>query len=336
MTKKDVRKIESKLCHVLGRIKCISGDSVERLDLLADALALNQAFEDKRDAFRKPAELELLEATLEKILDLSTSTPVEPTLPARNVNMAATSNVKSVPVYKWGLKFSGQGDSSVNAFLQRVDELMTARHVDQNEVFLSALDLFEGNALKWYRNNRTSVSNWEELKRGLRSEFQPLNYNEKLFGEIRRRTQGHDEGVGIYLDNMKGLLSRLTCPVSEAAELKIIMDNVLPFYQSQLGLEEVESTSHLRKLCKQLEARREAVENFAPPNRRLRSLEPDLAYLGGLPPTSVSFLTSEKTHVHFVTHFLKTLLLTLREMRNFTDEFCHLLDIATLQFAFVA
>jgi hypothetical protein len=57
---------------------------------------------------------------------------------------------------------------------------------------------------------------------------------------------------------------------------------------------------------------------------------------GGLPPTSVSFLTSEKTHVHFVTHFLKTLLLTLREMRNFTDEFSHLLDIATLQFAFVA
>jgi hypothetical protein len=255
MTKKDVRKIESKLCHVLGRIKCISGDSVERHDLLADALALNQAFEDKRDAFRKPAELELLEATLEKILDLSTSTPVEPTLPARNVNMAATSNVKSVPVYKWGLKFSGQGDSSVNAFLQRVDELMTARHVDQNEVFLSALDLFEGNALKWYRNNRTSVSNWEELKRGLRSEFQPLNYNEKLFGEIRRRTQGHDE-----------------------------------------GLVEVESTSHLRKLCKQLEARREAVENFAPPNRRLRSLEPDLAYLDGNPVAEPEIDAATSSH----------------------------------------
>jgi hypothetical protein len=61
-----------------------------------------------------------------------------------------------------------------------------------------------------------------------------------------------------------------------------------------------------------------------------------LSHPGGLPPTSVSFLTSEKTHVHFVTHFLKTLLLTLREMRNFTDEFSHLLDIATLQFAFVA
>jgi hypothetical protein len=27
--------------------------------------------------------------------------------------------------------------------------------------------------------------------------------------------------------------------------------------------------------------------------------------------------------VHFVTHFLKTLLLALREMRNLTDEFCH-------------
>jgi hypothetical protein len=71
-------------------------------------------------------------------------------------------------------------------------------------------------------------------------------------------------------------------------------------------------------------------------NQPMQMLEMIVQATGGLPPTSVSFLTSEKTHVHFVTHFLKTLLLTLREMRNFTDEFSHLLDIATLQFAFVA
>ncbi|KAK4879247.1 hypothetical protein RN001_007393 [Aquatica leii] len=60
--------------------------------------------------------------------------------------------LKPVPVYKWGLKFSGEPKGlSIGAFLERVDELQIARGVSEEELFLSALDLFTGRALNWFR-----------------------------------------------------------------------------------------------------------------------------------------------------------------------------------------
>lgn len=161
---------------------------------------------------------------------------------------------------------------------------MVARNVNEHQIFASALDLFEGNALKWYRNNRRNLQDWSDLVEQLRNEFQPINYNEKLFAEIKKRTQGTDETVGTYLDSMNALFGRLTCSVAANAKLKIIIDNLQPFYQSQLALTEINSVDHLRKLCKQLEIRKKAVQNFLPPSRREKHLEPDLAYVNALEP----------------------------------------------------
>lgn len=282
--KKDLKKLESKLCHISGRIKRMSQDSDERVDFLKMVVEMTTIFLEAREKIRKPPELQLLEQSLDQALNLSASSlqPEAISQEGRTLARASTplnnnTSVKTVPVYKWGIKFDGTG--SVNAFLERVEELMVARNVDDRQVFASALDLFEGNALKWYRNNRKQLEDWEHLVQQLRNEFQPLNYNEKLFSEIKQRTQGLDESVGTYLDNMEALFSRLTCTISATAKLKIMLDNLQPFYQSQLALIEINSTDHLRKLCKQLEARKEVVQNFAPPSRRQKHLEPDLAYL---------------------------------------------------------
>lgn len=105
-----------------------------------------------------------------------------------------------------------------------------------------------------------------------------------MFAEIKKRTQGSEETVGTYLDNMNALFGRLTCIVAANAKLKIILDNLQPFRKSQLALVELESIDHLRKLCKQLEARKEAVQNFTPPFRREKHLEPDLAYVSLIQP----------------------------------------------------
>lgn len=97
--------------------------------------------------------------------------------------------MKMVPVYKWGIKFNGI--TSVNAFLERVDELTIARNVDESQIFMSALDLFEGNALKWFRNNRKNLLNWNHLRQELKAEFQPLNYTMKNC--LQKLEDGHKD-----------------------------------------------------------------------------------------------------------------------------------------------
>lgn len=188
--------------------------------------------------------------------------------------------VKSIPVSKWNLTYSGNNHIiSLNAFLERVEETCIARNTTHTELFTSALDLFTDRALIWYRANRKDFTCWNDLVQGLRDEFLPVNYDDQLMEEVKHRTQGQNESIGLYLSVMSNLFARFTHKISDANQLKILMKNILPFYQTQLGLVEITSIPQLLKLCRQLEARRVSVESFAPPPGRNKALEPDLAYI---------------------------------------------------------
>lgn len=129
---------------------------------------------------------------------------------------------KSIPVLKWNLKFSGDDSMSLSAFLQRVEELRKARNVSIDEVFRAGYDLFCGKALTWFRENIKHASDWPSLVKLLREEFQPADYDERLYDEIKSRTQGSSESIGIYIAIMDNLFSRLPVTIPENKQLKIL------------------------------------------------------------------------------------------------------------------
>ncbi|KAG8290977.1 hypothetical protein J6590_072085 [Homalodisca vitripennis] len=86
----------------------------------------------------------------------------------------------AIPVYKWNVKFDYESGQSVGAFLQRVEELRRARGISQQELFESAVDLFEGKYLTWYRSAINRVRSWEELCNEMRIVFQTPDYNFRL------------------------------------------------------------------------------------------------------------------------------------------------------------
>lgn len=161
----------------------------------------------------------------------------------------------------------------------------------------SGIDLFEGRAYTFYRAVRSSVISWDELVKLFKEEFHPVDYNERLYEEIKKRTQGVDESSGIYLAVMEGFFRRLSCSLSEGVKLKILMRNMLPYYQQQLALTDVTSIAHLRSLCRKLEEKRQIMDNFSGPSRKRDGvLEPDLAYLS----------TSEREETHSVSAVSET------------------------------
>jgi hypothetical protein len=206
---------------------------------------------------------------------LVTSTPLH--APVRET----TSRSHVVPVHKWNLKFSGEDPRlSLSSFLIRVEEFRIARHATEEDLYNSAIDLFEGRALTWYRSIRRQASDWKSLVGLLRKQFQPPDYNDKLFDEIRRRTQGADESIAMFVAVMDNLFDRATVRVPEATRLKLIVNNLAPFYQNQLGLAPIISREQLLDASRILEARRASVDSYVQPTRRKGNLlEPDLAYV---------------------------------------------------------
>lgn len=192
-------------------------------------------------------------------------------------NLVSQNSNKSVPVYKWDLKFSGDKGSSLKSFLERVDELCASRNVSKTELFNSACDLFSHNALVYFRSVKNSVSDWDGLVEKLVTEFLPIDYDDQLWTEIRGRTQAKNESISMFVAIMETLFNRLNKPVAEKTRLKYIRKNILPHFISQLALTSVESISELVNYCKKIEDANSIKNSYRPPQNQCL-LEPELAY----------------------------------------------------------
>jgi hypothetical protein len=283
------RKLLSKLAHALGRANRIKPSTPEERKssskIIVTLLNFKTDIETKVKRASADQSLGALDVSLLNVDDdeesdgeesmLVTSTPLH--APVRET----TSRSHVVPVHKWNLKFSGEDPRlSLSSFLIRVEELRIARHATEEDLYNSAIDLFEGRALTWYRSIRRQASDWKSLVGLLRKQFQPPDYNDKLFDEIRRRTQGADESIAMFVAVMDNLFDRATVRVPEATRLKLIVNNLAPFYQNQLGLAPIISREQLLDASRILEARRASVDSYVQPTRRKGNLlEPDLAYV---------------------------------------------------------
>lgn len=299
-------KISSKLAHVFQRAeRSTSSTDIEhtqRSTFLIEILNLQSQLKSKARKCKisqnsnMPIELTTLMSSTAISTDSDSDSVDEGDVSVKNLptQLCSSNHMTSVPVSKWNVvKFSGDNSKiSLSAFLENVEELCISRNVTKNQLLNSASDLFTGKALIWFRSIKSKIPSWAHLVDELRLQFQTPNFNEKLLKEIRQRTQGPDESIGIYIAVMTNMFNRLTVTVNEPARLKIILPNLAPFYQSQLGLVDIVSIDQLLTLGRKLEAHKESIESFVPPPRNRTSLiEPDLAYMYtdlDRPSTSVS------------------------------------------------
>lgn len=280
-------RLHSKLLHAIGRadrVKASSNDDKKQhIDLLLKLQNLMSDLNKRAKAVGKAnSSGTILDLSMVNLSDGSSSEVSDGD--DADVAQCPTGNVavKSVPVCRWDLKFSGEPKTmSLSAFLSRVEELRVARNVTYDQLFSSAFDLFSGRALVWFSAVRRTISSWNELVTHLRTEFQPPNYDEQLFEEMKRRTQGSDETIGMFVAVMSVYFDRLEqigCPLNESARLKFLLRNLTPYNQQQLSLVTITSVEQLKKVGRQIEQARASVSMYAPPPNKTKLLEPDLAY----------------------------------------------------------
>lgn len=264
----ELRRLESRLNHVQRRCSLLSPiDDLEKEKLTHfDSLLL------------------IISGFLIELKDNSLPTPGasstfhSPT--PLNASLPLTCN-KPVPIHKWGIKFSGQSSKgSVMSFLEKVNDLCDARHISKEELFTSAIDLFEDTALLWFRNVKREVRTWPELVHCLKRDFLPVDYEDDLWNEIRSRTQGPSENVLIYIISVEAMFSRLSTRPPELEIIRQIRRNLNPYFAEKLVLTESQSLRHLKDVCRSVQELKTRTEKYQPPPvKKLGLLEPDLACL---------------------------------------------------------
>lgn len=190
---------------------------------------------------------------------------------------SSASGFHAQSVEKWNVKFTGNTqDLSVVSFLERVNELKVARQVSDHVLFKSAIDLFEGKALLWFRSNGNRCSDWQELSQLLKKHFLPPDYRPRLFQEILARTQGPDEPIVEYLACIRSMFRRHG-DIGADCQLDIVTRNLAPFYVMQLPV--VNDLEELEAECLKLEIKKYRADNYRDPKcSGIDSVEPELSY----------------------------------------------------------
>jgi hypothetical protein len=161
----------------------------------------------------------------------------------------------SLPVHKWGLKFSGDRSGfAVLDFIRKVRGLSKAENVQLHDVRKSAYHLFSGDAEKWYDANQAKLHTWQALENALKDDFLPKDYDKLLMKQIIARKQHDKEDFQTYHTNMELLFQKLSRQRSERKKLEIIYDNLKVYYKSKLFNTQIKDISHLKRLCKEIEA----------------------------------------------------------------------------------
>ena len=162
---------QSRLVHLLNRVNRIplaslsSEEQAERADLLVGVLSALDALES---ASRQDPELSQQFQDADQHVPPQNSPP-----PHGSPHFHSTQNpgpsqfpvLQTLPapkplcVEKWNLKFTGDNKKlSVHNFLERVDELRSARHVTTRQLFDSAIDLFQGKLLIGLEQTKTDFT----------------------------------------------------------------------------------------------------------------------------------------------------------------------------------
>ena len=185
-----------------------------------------------------------------------------------------------VPLFKWDLKFSGNGLLNANQFIERVEELAGTRRVPETELFEGILELLSGEALLWYRVHKGEMRTWEEFKKGLKTEFLPLAYEEALWREIRSRKQGPGERINTYIHCMLSLIGRLKEKVSEERKLELVLQNLSPDFSLDIRVARPKSLSELYALAREVERGMTCTEDYksSKPVSFKTAVEKDCAY----------------------------------------------------------
>lgn len=261
----ELRRVTSRLRHVERRC----------------SLLVAQKESDKEKMASFESHLLILTGLVLEHQDNTVSVPVASS--TLNDHVCSVPNVKSVKpisVYKWNISFSGQPQQeSLMSFLERVHELCDSRRVSEEDLFVSASDLFTGTALLWFRNIKHEVTSWAGVVACLKRDFLPVDYEDDLLREIRERTQGVNENVLCYIISMEALFNRLPTRPSSDEVIRRIKKNLNPYFSEKLVMENIRTLSDLKEKCRRVQELKTRNDRYQPPpSKGIGLLEPDLAY----------------------------------------------------------
>ncbi|CAB0037100.1 unnamed protein product [Trichogramma brassicae] len=182
-------------------------------------------------------------------------------------------------VRKWKVEFNGEKGSSVDEFIQRVDECRRLARLSDEDLLNSITELLTGQARLWCRQERLQWNRWEDFCIAARRCYGiDRRYQQKLELEAQRRTQGRTEPVNHYVYCLLTIIGKLAEPWTLQRKLDLLHNNMLPSLQKQVPRYKARSIDEFIELARDAENLHSAEKLYQPPIPSNLSMMPETAW----------------------------------------------------------
>ena len=148
--------------------------------------------------------------------------------------------------------FKGSKDD-VNKWIDDIEHLLDVAHIpDPSRLDIISYSL-RGDALQWYKNNKTTFTSWaifvHELKRAFTSSF----HEELAFKKLEIYTQGENQLIRNFFNEVLKLCKEADSTMSESTKLKNLLNKAKPTIQFEVRKKKPTTTAEFLEYAKDVE-----------------------------------------------------------------------------------
>ena len=145
------------------------------------------------------------------------------------------------------------GKDDVNKWIEEIEHLFDVAHIPES----TRLDLISyslrGDALEWFKANRSSLTLWTVFVLELKKAFTSSFHGEVAFKKLEAYTQGENQSIRNFFTEVLKLCKEADPTMSEATKLKNLLNKTKPSIQLEVRKKKPTTTSEFLEYAKEAE-----------------------------------------------------------------------------------
>ncbi|CAF1493690.1 unnamed protein product [Adineta steineri] len=148
--------------------------------------------------------------------------------------------------------FKGEKDD-VNKWLEDIEHLLEIAHIPH----LTRLDLISyslrGDALEWFKTNRSSFTSWDLFVTSLKKAFTSNFHEEIAFKKLETYSQGQNQSIRTFFNDVLKLCKEADPTMSETTKLKTLLNKAKANIQYEVRKKRPTTTLEFLEYAKEVE-----------------------------------------------------------------------------------
>ena len=124
-------------------------------------------------------------------------------------------------------EFSGEpNDLDVNEWLSDLTSLFSVMKLKDDSKILETMGKLTGPALRWYQENLTSFTDWDNAEQGLRNRFKEFTPNSQLMREFFQIQQEENQSITSFYEHVIRKYKKVKKDITEQQVITVLQNSV--------------------------------------------------------------------------------------------------------------